>query len=39
MEKEIKVNITFTPGYEQRFTAACLEVISKRENRKEKASA
>lgn len=34
MNKEIKVKVTFTPGYEQRFTAACLEVIKKREESK-----
>lgn len=36
MKKEIKVEVTFTPGYEQRFTNACLEAIRKRESRKEK---
>ena len=30
-KSEIKVEVTFTPGYEQRFTAACLEVIKKKE--------
>lgn len=31
MNKEIKVKVTFVPGYEKRFTEACLEVIKKRE--------
>lgn len=29
--KEIKVVVTYTPGYEKRFTEACLEVLRKRE--------
>lgn len=33
MNKEIKVKVTFTPGYEKRFTSACLEVIKKRERK------
>lgn len=31
--KEIKVEVKYTPGYEKRFTKACLEVL---ERRKEK---
>lgn len=29
--KDIKVIVTYTPGYEKRFTEACLEVLRKRE--------
>lgn len=29
--KEIKVVVTYTQGYEKRFTEACLEVLRKRE--------
>ena len=32
--KEIKVKVTFTEGYEERFTKACLEVLLKREEKK-----
>lgn len=39
MNKEIKVKVTLTPGYEQRFTAACLEVIKKREESKKESIA
>lgn len=39
VKKEIKVKATLTPGYEKRFTAACLEIIKKREARREGASA
>lgn len=28
--KEIKVEVTYTEGYEKRFTEACLKQISKR---------
>lgn len=38
-KKEIKVKATLTSGYEKRFTAACLEVIKRREARGEGASA
>lgn len=38
-EAEIKVKVDLTPGYEKRFTAACLEIIKKREIREEGASA
>lgn len=31
MKKDIKVKVTYIPGYEKRFTSACLEVIRKRE--------
>lgn len=34
---EIKVKVTFMPGYEKRFTAACLEVIKRREKQEQKA--
>ena len=33
--KEVKVAVTFTDGYQQRYTQACLDVIRKRELRKE----
>ena len=33
--KEIKVAVTFTEGYQQRYTKACLDVIRKRELKKE----
>lgn len=29
--KEIKIKITYTDGYSQRFTKACVEVARKRE--------
>lgn len=32
MQKEIKVEVTFTEGYQKRFTEACLEVLNEREN-------
>lgn len=28
--KDIKVEVTFTEGYQKRFTEACLQVIEKR---------
>lgn len=31
MKKEIKVEITFSAGYEERFTRACLEALEHRE--------
>lgn len=31
MKKEIKVRVTFTEGYQKRFTEACLEVLRRRE--------
>lgn len=34
MKKEIKIKVIFTPEYKQKFTAACLEVIRKRDNKK-----
>ena len=34
--KEVKVKVTYTPGYEKRFTAACLEVLKRRENQERK---
>ena len=30
-KSEIKVKVTFTPGYEKRFTEACLAVLRRRE--------
>lgn len=30
MQKEIKVEVKFTEGYQKRFTEACLQVIEKR---------
>ena len=35
-KKGVKVEITFTPGYERRFTAAVLKIYEKRELSKEK---
>lgn len=29
--EDIKVNITFTPGYQQRFTEACLRQLERRQ--------
>ena len=34
-KKPIEVKVTYTPGYEQRFTQACIEVAKRRESRKE----
>ena len=31
MKKEIKVKVTFTEGYQKRFTEACLEVLKRRQ--------
>ena len=31
LKKEIKVRVTFTEGYQKRFTEACLEVLRRRE--------
>lgn len=31
MKKEIKVKLTFTEGYQERFTKACIRVAKKRE--------
>lgn len=33
--KEIKVKVITSEGYEKRFTEACLEVLKKRETKKE----
>lgn len=38
MKKEVKVKITFTEGYEERFTKACIEVAQRRIERQEKAA-
>ena len=32
-EKDIKVKVTYTEGYQKRFTEACLEVLKRRELR------
>lgn len=31
--EDIKVSVTFTPGYQERYTAACLRVLEKRKRR------
>jgi len=33
-KKEIKVEVKFTPGYEKRFTKACIEVLAQRKETK-----
>ena len=33
MKKEIKVQVTYSEGYQKRFTEACLNVIKKREKK------
>lgn len=33
MKKEIKVKVTYSEGYQKRFTQACLNVIKKREQK------
>lgn len=33
MKKEIKVQVTYSEGYQKRFTEACLKVIKKREQK------
>lgn len=35
-QKEIQVEVTFTEGYERRFTEACLKQIALREKEKNK---
>lgn len=35
-KKPIAVDITFTPGYEKRFTMAILKIFEQRERQKEK---
>lgn len=35
MQKEIKVRVEFTDGYEKRFTEACLQQLRLREKRSE----
>ena len=35
MKKEIKVKVTFTEGYQKRYTQACLDVLEKRETKKQ----
>lgn len=32
---DIKVRVEFTPGYRERFTAACLEVLANRKRMEE----
>lgn len=34
-KQDIKVNITYTDGYKERFTRACIEVAKKREKHEE----
>lgn len=31
--EDIKVSVIFTPGYQERYTAACLRVLEKRKRR------
>ena len=31
--EDIKVSVIFTPGYQERYTAACLRVLAKRKSR------
>lgn len=31
MKKDVKVKVTYTEGYQKRYTQACLEVLKKRE--------
>lgn len=33
MQKDIEVKVTFTEGYQRRFTEACLQVLQKRRDR------
>ena len=33
-ERKIEVKVTFTEGYERRYTEACLKQIAKRESKK-----
>ncbi len=33
--EDIKINITFTPGYQQRFTEACLRQLEHRQKHQE----
>lgn len=35
MKKEIKVEITFSAGYEERFTEACLKVLEHRKTERQ----
>lgn len=35
MKKEIKVQLTLSEGYQERFTKACIRVAKKREEEKE----
>lgn len=37
--QEVRVEVRYTPGYEKRFTAACLAVLKERKTRMEKAGA
>lgn len=32
MQRDIKVEVTLTEGYQKRFTEACLQVLEKRKN-------
>lgn len=38
-EQEVKVKVDFTPELEKRYTAACLEIIKRRDIKKEGVSA
>lgn len=38
-QKEIKVQVTLTEGYEERFTKACCEAAIRRAKKKEEAAA
>ena len=33
MQRNVKVNVTLTEGYQARFTKACLEILQKRQER------
>lgn len=34
-KREIKIKVTYTEGYKERFTKACIEVAKKREKHEE----
>ena len=35
LKQEVKVKVEFTPGYETRFTEACLRQLAKRERKQQ----
>jgi len=35
LKKEVKVEVTYTPGYEKRYTEACLAVLKRRKAKQE----